>query len=337
MIVIIIFTVLFLILGFIENRIHSGNIKRIKIRILVNGTRGKSSTVRLLNAALNHCGIKSIAKSTGSEASYILPDLSEVPINRKRGKNPVREQRALFAKAVELSCDAVVCECSAISPENQLLYAEKLVKPTLVAITNTHPDHKDQMGEDTEKVIMLSVPENMIPVMTDKQYSGSVDGFGFSAHPAAIALALEVCGKLGIDESKALEGMKKARGDIGMEKVFHINGKTVVNGFAVNDTESAKELFQGLEMQNTTVVYANRKDREYRLEEFAKLFEELGIKDICVIGDNLEKSGRILKARKYNNSQFGEMLESGKSAFVCCGNIVGSGADFIKFCLEHKE
>lgn len=46
--------------------------ERMPIRILVTGTRGKSSVVRLLHAALRHAGYRVSGKTTGTAASAAL-------------------------------------------------------------------------------------------------------------------------------------------------------------------------------------------------------------------------------------------------------------------------
>ncbi|NLA53820.1 MAG: hypothetical protein GX858_05635 [Clostridiales bacterium] len=50
---------------------------KIPLRILVNGTRGKTSVTRLVASALNEAGLMTYAKTTGSDAKWIMPDGSE--------------------------------------------------------------------------------------------------------------------------------------------------------------------------------------------------------------------------------------------------------------------
>ena len=54
----------------------------IPIRIHVNGTRGKSSVVRLVAAGLRAGGLRVYAKTTGSLPRLITPDGREFPIHR---------------------------------------------------------------------------------------------------------------------------------------------------------------------------------------------------------------------------------------------------------------
>ena len=55
---------LLLVLGIIEFKVHTNNLSKIPIRIHVNGSRGKSSVVRLIAAGLRSGGLKTIGKTT---------------------------------------------------------------------------------------------------------------------------------------------------------------------------------------------------------------------------------------------------------------------------------
>jgi UDP-N-acetylmuramyl tripeptide synthase len=51
--------------------------RRIPLRIAVTGTRGKSSVVRLIAAAMREAGLSVLAKTTGSQPILIHPDGEE--------------------------------------------------------------------------------------------------------------------------------------------------------------------------------------------------------------------------------------------------------------------
>jgi gamma-polyglutamate synthase len=126
---------------------HRGRLRAVALRIHVAGTRGKSTTTRLIAAGLRAGGRKVLAKTTGSEPRLILPDGSE-SIWPRRGPAAVREQMRLFAKARELAADAVVVECMAIRPEFAWASERHLVRATTTVITNTRPDHFEDLGAD---------------------------------------------------------------------------------------------------------------------------------------------------------------------------------------------
>ena len=56
---------------------HRARLRAVPLRIHVAGTRGKSTTTRLIAAGLRAGGRRVLAKTTGSEPRLILPDGSE--------------------------------------------------------------------------------------------------------------------------------------------------------------------------------------------------------------------------------------------------------------------
>ena len=110
---------------------YSRALKKIKHRIHVNGSRGKSSTTRLIAAVLRaDKRFKVIAKTTGTAPFLILPDGSELPIFRA-GRPNIIEQLRVTKAAVKLGANVFVTECMAITPEYMKEFEEKLVKSTI--------------------------------------------------------------------------------------------------------------------------------------------------------------------------------------------------------------
>src|SRR5512136_396561 len=86
---------------FVEKLVHDRTVRRIPIRIHVNGTRGKSTVVRLTAAALRDAGIRTLAKTTGTTPTLIYPDGHEEAI-RRRGPSRIREQMSFMKKAAAM-------------------------------------------------------------------------------------------------------------------------------------------------------------------------------------------------------------------------------------------
>ena len=76
--------IILLILGVIESRLHINAINKIPIRIHVNGTRGKSSVVRLIAAGLREGGLKTFAKTTGTIPRIINEKGKDLELHRLR-------------------------------------------------------------------------------------------------------------------------------------------------------------------------------------------------------------------------------------------------------------
>ena len=107
-----------LALGIVENSRHQRNLKKIPIRIHVNGTRGKSTTTRLIAGILRQAGYRVVAKTTGTAARIIFEDGSEEPV-RRRHKPSIVEQVRIVAEAAKHRADVLVIECMAVHSEMQ--------------------------------------------------------------------------------------------------------------------------------------------------------------------------------------------------------------------------
>lgn len=337
-------SILLLALGLFEAISHARHVKTIPIRILVNGTRGKTTVTRQLHNALAS-KMSVLAKTTGSQALLIYPDSSEHPVSRRFGYHLIREQYKFFALASSLKVDAVIVECSAVSRESQLIMAQKLVRPTCSIITNARIDHVDQMGntvESTAEVLKLSVPKGQ------KFYTSD---FFFASDSQAIVVEggnEELVGRVlekefGIKEF-SLDAFKP---DLGLVGPFSIGRMVIVNAFAANDKQSASEVLDKYVGQDYIVLYNNRADREFRVPYFASLFETYKVKQIVVLGEHVNKCVRFFSKQvpyakiegfSGTNDSLISMLNTKNSNFVIgMGNIKGAGTALIEYCIAQTS
>ena len=111
---------------------------------------------------------------------------------------------------------------------------------------------------------------------------------------------------------------------------------------ASNDASSARHLLEGLDMNDVTVIYNNRSDREFRLKMFASLFAEAGVSDLTVIGDNVNKCRRyfakVLGAGAVKEGCGHPDADIGMSRriIVCMGNIKGAGQALLQYCADRN-
>ncbi len=266
-----------LVLGGWEAWSHRKALDTLRIRIHVNGARGKSSVTRLIAAGLREAGIRTVAKTTGTLPRLILPDGSERPIERVSRPNVI-EQVGIVRKARRERAEALVIECMALQPHLQTLCELKFVRATHGVITNVRADHLDVMGPtvtdvakalanttpvrgklftaeqqylpifaaaaaDRQSLLLVSTPEDTAAV-TDEEMAG----FQYMEHPENVALALKVCAELGIDRATALAGMHQATCDPGAMCMNEIEffGRRIVfaNAFAANDPSSTASAWQ---------------------------------------------------------------------------------------------
>lgn len=372
---VIILSLALLILGLCENFFHQRNLRTIPIRILVNGTRGKSSVTRLIAGALREAGYRTIAKTTGSEAMIILEDGTEIPVKRPLGPR-ITEQKALAGLAVRHHADALVVECMAVRAESQLVLQRHLLRSTIGVITNVRVDHIDEMGktlEETASALSFAIPKDGTLVTTDPRFAGkarrvalvdtskisaeTLERFPYPSFAENVALACQVAEELGIDREVALRGMVKAKPDIGvltMSSVESSSFKAIfINGFAANDLLSTKLVWEeavGRLPQDLPLIllYNNRSDREYRIREFLRLPGALkGLKLVVAIGDNPKKVARSfarlgLESIAIEPGTSCEALLASLGAKVGgaflvfgVGNIQGMGKSLVKYCMEH--
>ena len=135
----------------LESFLHNRRIRQIPVRITVSGTRGKTGIVRTLASVFRAAGYRTLAKTTGSEAMYILPDGTEDPV-RRRGLISVLEQKTLVSKAVGMKADCLIAEVMSIQPENHTVESQRLLKPHLTILSNFRPDHTDAVGESAAEI-----------------------------------------------------------------------------------------------------------------------------------------------------------------------------------------
>jgi poly-gamma-glutamate synthase PgsB/CapB len=286
--VLLLITLALIVAGAVELGTHRRNLKRISIRIHVNGTRGKSSVTRLIAAALRQAGKVTCAKTTGTLARMILPDGREVPIFRPAGPNII-EQKRIVATAAAYGAEALVVECMALQPELQALSEMKLLNATHGVITNARPDHLEAMGptdahvaralsgmvpvkgrvytaerlqlpaireaaQDRGTELVVVQPDDVLAVT-----AAELEAFSYTEHPDNVALALRVCADLGISRELALRGMQQCKPDPGAFTECQVDffGKSLVffNGFAANDPVSTRQLWE-LAVQRTASLEA---------------------------------------------------------------------------------
>ena len=83
------------ILGAAEMVLHRRTLRRLPVRIHVNGTRGKTSVVRLIAAGLRAGGLRVCSKTTGSFAAVTGPDGEDYPLHRPAQPNVIEQMRVL--------------------------------------------------------------------------------------------------------------------------------------------------------------------------------------------------------------------------------------------------
>ena len=325
---------LVLIFGIFEFRIHKKHLLNIPIRIHVNGSRGKSSVVRLIAAGLREGGLKTYAKTTGTSPRIINNKGEDRYIHRLRSAS-IGEQISLIRYFSKLNPDALVIECMAVNPQYQWVSEQKIVKSTIGVLTNVRPDHLDEMGISMNQItksmantipfngIMVTSEDKKIDILSDISkkrntdfYLADIDfnendlnDFKYLEHIENIKLALKVCDLCGIKKETAINGMKKCNPDPGALTIWNINNNNktfkFINAFAANDPASTlktwKMINSRINSDNFAIFLNARIDRQYRTVQLINLiFEELKPKVLILRGENFPKELKELMNKNSN-------------------------------------
>lgn len=347
---VVILTFILLFLGFLECYFNDKRIKSVKIRILVNGTRGKTTIVRLLVSSLQSAGINTIGRTTGSEAQIINTDGSISEIKRKRPAR-VYELIKFWKEAVREEAECAVVECMALQSENQIAIRDKLVRPNIVIISNTFIDHVPEMGmtrESTSEVLSLSVPKVAKLYVTDSFYDSfkcvhhvSLDSTispREDIHPSAIAIAKAVLKDLGISDEYLEKGIERFIPDKGLLKPFNCgSGSLFIPAFSINDlTSMDSAVKKWIADKKINLIYNNRRDREYRIGLFDKVIanNKDKIDRVYVIGDYKKKVAKhyskIKESEAIDINELKSIIDkSSDSIYLALGNIKGEGEELI--------
>lgn len=323
--------------------------KKIGIKIQVNGTRGKSETVRLLHGALTNLGYKTLGKTTGTIPMWLLPDNIMEPVKRIAGAN-IQEQYKAVKKAARMNCDALVVECMAIKPELQQACG-RIVTPDITLITNAHPDHIEEIGSseiETISTLALSIPvgsrciygelsedsHNILKAICERSkvelnHSSEIpdhfmENFSFNAIKANVELVLKTLEILGLDKEKGLEGMKKVSPEIGSFKYCKIRMKGgeafLANAFAANDIISTARLLERVKKEHTqesiSGLFNAREDRPDRTLQFANLMKTGGFSRLFVVGrppSQLSREINFIRLKKVE--ELSNFLSDGELVF----------------------
>ena len=299
---------LVIIFGIFEFKIHNKYLLNIPIRIHVNGSRGKSSVVRLIAAGLREGGLKTYGKTTGTSPRIIDNKGEDKYIHRLRSAS-IGEQISLIRYFSKFNPDALVIECMAVNPQYQWVSEQKIVKSTIGVLTNVRPDHLDEMGISMDQItksmantipfngIMVTSEDKKVDILSDiskerntefhlaeiEFKSEDLNDFKYLEHTENIQLALKVCELCGVKKEIAINGMKKCKPDPGALTIWNIknNKKSFkfINAFAANDPASTLKTWQMINSRinsNNFAIFLNtRIDRQYRTVQLINLIFKL--------------------------------------------------------------
>lgn len=308
-------------------------------RVLVNGTRGKSTVTLSIAHLLREMGFSVSSKVTG-----VLPLVEDgrggLELCRFSGRGSVGE--ALFWLSSASGLDFCVLECNAVSPSSQRDILS-IYRPEALVYTNFLPDHQEEWGSSPEAPFAAMAwpllagtfkPSTLVlgPSVEDRFLEalrplGAVrvpprPGEGHEEENARLS-AWAVSLFLGLPLPPPLELVEMARGfgwNPGEVREIFADGKRVVLALSANDPKSALRIAssRGIDPARSALVYVHRFDRPMRLSAFEREVFDLGWSSLRLIGD----LPPLRRVRQYRPGGLLRVVSSLEERTVfCCGNV----------------
>ncbi len=298
--------------------------KTFKYRVIVNGTRGKSSVTAYIAAGLRMSNIKTFAKVTGIVPTIISLDGEEQKIVR-RGSARVQEQFKMLRLARKNKAEAIVFECMSLHPEYQRIET-KAVRPSLYIITNIGEDHFEEMGKERKDriaSICSAIPEHSCLVTIRDENYEAIKDYALKKHTRVILcrefvkdeklpngvfekninLTLTSLEAMGLNPYTVKDAIIKYAASFKYpvnKLVIRNTNLFFVNGFAVNDPPTAENFISYWREKlspdaKVSIIFNTRSDRPGRTGLFCTWLTNLGLIDkIYITGTHVKAAVRML-------------------------------------------
>lgn len=332
--------------------------------IHVNGTRGKSTVSRLIEAGLRAEGLRVFCKTTGTDPMTIDVNGCEEPI-RRRGKANIKEQIAILRRAAAQDARVLVVECMAITPEFQQASQHDILRADIGVITNVRRDHTDVMGDTLPQIadaLCHTVPRGGVLLTAETVMAGQLktaaekNGSRFVCaevqgdegaldFPENVALALAVCEELGVPRETAFAGMQRFSRDPYALSLYRLGKAAFIGGLSINDIQSICKVWEKLRAEHgwqdkkLTLLVNNRGDRASRTEDMLRVCTALHPAEVWLMGASRGYMKRGLR-RKLPDAAVRE-LSGGTDIAVdsltedqvifAIGNIAGGGRELMEY------
>lgn len=283
-------------------RRHVHTLECVPARILVGGTRGKTTTVRLVTEALRLGGLTVCARTTGRRLEETLegrahPRRIEWRAAPRVARADVDEiRRWAHAAARRVTSDALVVENSGVRPEAMWAVGCHLFPPTVAVITGAASDHLDLWPHDEEQIARMhcrAVPRGVSIITADERIAHVAASMGFDVIAAvapertseippwlkrlaslAVATAAHVDRSLSDANRHAL--IEYAQRLLPRPRAL-ASGVSFLDLFDANDPQSAAAALESATLtaphRRRVALYAHRLDRMWRLRQFQPWLE----------------------------------------------------------------
>src|SRR6056297_552694 len=362
-----------LLLGFLilfytlEIRSISNIKKNIRIIIAVTGSRGKSTTVKLIWQLFQKAGYSTLGKITGTKPMLLLPNGDLEMIKRNGIVSILEQKRVLLKKAVQIRPDVLITEIMSVTPEYQKVEAGLILTPNYYIITNVKNDHIGVTGENKKDILTVflkSAPlESMILADEDEKQLYKRTGINSSniqflntddcqeygqmekKQPGflqSVMFAKKLCLDFGISEKI----FRRVISDFKFDQEVFFKKKLkeniiVVNAFSANDVDSTKEIYQNIKVEVNKYkkigIFCTRADKPERtiswIDSLKK--DQWDFDILFVYGTHflpIKRRRYSFVVKKLNDTLLSEIHQAKeKCLFFGFGNYVGSGEKIVNF------
>ncbi len=343
------------------------NIKKLKVRVLVTGTRGKSTVTELIRAGLSS-KYSAVSKVTGTIPEITYPD-GTVSVIRRKGGARVQEQIRTIRNAVLAKADCLSLECMSVTPA--LLQLEThILRPQIFVITNIRNDHREHLGTNPDlhyQYYCAAIPQNSVVFTADEINFVHIDTAAKAKNSRAVlavndaamdnadirnkTLAEAVCAYLGVDGKEEIAKCSENKGKSG-GLIRLRSGASLIDLFSANDIDSTLKELEALpgydEFTSISVVLNSRSDRPLRSDDYIKWMAELKkLGRIFLLGSHsgYVKRNLIRKGVEVENvfrlspekaaADLGSSAENG-GLIATVGNIKGEGFQFMEHIQNYR-
>lgn len=309
--------------------------KNIKLVIHVNGTRGKSSVVRMLDEVFRKNDYKTFSKVTGTLPMYRDCNGNEHHIIRNTVT--ILEQKSILKRAAKEHAEVLIIECMALKDTVQE-YSEHILKADIAVFTNVRTDHLEIMGISKIEIAhtmfkMTSKHQKIIvgsqelkelysnrDIICAKQYCIIENEITENTN-----IVLEIVKQLGLDFEKSVSAIKSYKKDIGVKKVIKYKSNEILFGFSMNDLETTNEFYKTYKPNGKNIIWFNdRKDRPMRSLIFLNWLIVISPDEIILSGDRFIHNKSYLKKEGYTGKIFSISSYQGRNQLILgIGNIKG--------------
>ena len=309
--------------------------KNIKLVIHVNGTRGKSSVVRMLDEVFRQNDYKTFSKVTGTLPMY--RDCSGKEHHIIRNAVTILEQKRILKIAAKEQAEVLIIECMALKDTVQE-HSEHLLKADIAVITNVRTDHLEIMGTTKAEIAQTMFK------MTSKNQKiivGSQDLKELYPDKNAICagcygtieneiientnIVLEIVKQLGLDFEKSVNAIRSSKKDIGSNRTIKYQSNEILFGFSMNDLETTNNFYKMYQQNEKQIIWFNdRKDRPMRSLIFLNWLIEVSPNEIILSGDRFTYNKSYLKKEGYMGKIFHITSYQGRNQLILgIGNMKG--------------